>query len=565
MVHSERFSEVTGRSPHLPPYVPRPPLPRQVLEELGLSHVSNTRIGSASKRGLSGGEMKRVSIAMQMVIRPQMIVLDEPTSGLDSYNAHQVMEHLLKAFQPGADAVILPDLADKADAPSDTEDEPRAPLYKGQSSDTYLPVVAFSIHQPSEAIFRLFDQLMLFSYGRALYHGRAAEALPHFQSLGHPYTPGANPADWLLFLTTDAAGLYGADTRLPGDGGGGPAPPSAPAGLVAVDVVSPDAPDTTSVLKEFQESMRYYPEFLEQVPVLWWRVWVSMRRNPLLLQAHLVVTIILGLFVGVLYKSFDDCAIQPPGPCEPDLSGVWNRAGGFFFLLAFLSLGSMSVIDAFQSERVLFARERASGYYSTSAYLLPKLLLDFIPLRVVPALILGSIIYHKIDLGGDVTFGMGLRSGLTHFTWFLTIFSLFNVCASGMCITISAICPTFGLAALVSTLYLLFLMVFGGVYIRMDSMPESLHWMRYMSFFSSAFELLMVNEINGRTVLFNPVDANGNHMYSVPQTGTVFLRNMGLVPTAAQWKMDALLLLGLTVMYVVLAGLCLHFVNRERR
>jgi len=66
-------------------------------------------------------------------------------------------------------------------------------------------------------------------------------------------------------------------------------------------------------------------------------------------------------------------------------------------------------------------------------------------------------------------------------------------------------------------------------------------------------------------VLFNPVDANGNHMYSVPQTGTVFLRNMGLVPTAAQWKMDALLLLGLTVMYVVLAGLCLHFVNRERR
>ena len=162
-------------------------------------------------------------------------------------------------------------------------------------------------------------------------------------------------------------------------------------------------------------------------------------------------------------------------------------------------------------------------------------------------------------------FGMGLRPGFTHFTWFLTVLSLLNVCASAMCITISTICPTFGLAALVSTLYLLFLMAFGGVYIRMDSMPESLHWLRYVSFFSSAFELLMVNEINGRTVLFNPVDANGQHQYSVPQTGRTFLYNMGLVPTEAQWKLDMLLLLLLTALYVLLAGLFLHFGNQERR
>ena len=129
-----------------------------------------------------------------------------------------------------------------------------------------------------------------------------------------------------------------------------------------------------------------------------------MKRNPLLLKAHFVVTVILGLFVGILYQSFDDCAIQPHDqPCAPDMAGIWNRAGAFFFLLMFLSLGSMSVIDAFQSERVLFARERASGYYGTGAYLLPKLLLDFVPLRVVPALVLGLLIYtqhhHKFDWG----------------------------------------------------------------------------------------------------------------------------------------------------------------------
>lgn len=51
--------------------------------ELGIEHIANTKIGIAGKRGISGGEKRRVSIAMEVVTSPSILFLDEPTSGLD--------------------------------------------------------------------------------------------------------------------------------------------------------------------------------------------------------------------------------------------------------------------------------------------------------------------------------------------------------------------------------------------------------------------------------------------------------------------------------------------------
>jgi ABC-type multidrug transport system ATPase subunit len=53
------------------------------LVELGIDHIANHRIGSPGQRGISGGEKRRVSIAMELVTSPSILYLDEPTSGLD--------------------------------------------------------------------------------------------------------------------------------------------------------------------------------------------------------------------------------------------------------------------------------------------------------------------------------------------------------------------------------------------------------------------------------------------------------------------------------------------------
>lgn len=61
-----------------------------IIARLGLAKVRATRVGDKKTRGLSGGERKRLSIAVELIARPKLIFADEPTTGLDSFQAHKV-------------------------------------------------------------------------------------------------------------------------------------------------------------------------------------------------------------------------------------------------------------------------------------------------------------------------------------------------------------------------------------------------------------------------------------------------------------------------------------------
>ena len=65
-----------------------------ILDRLGIAHLRNIRIGDGEKRGISGGEMRRVSIGLELVAKPDILLLDEPTSGLDSVSAAKVAKVL---------------------------------------------------------------------------------------------------------------------------------------------------------------------------------------------------------------------------------------------------------------------------------------------------------------------------------------------------------------------------------------------------------------------------------------------------------------------------------------
>jgi len=66
-----------------------------------MDHRKNTLIGSAMKKSLSGGERKRVSIGVEMITNPSLILLDEPTSGLDSFKALEIVKIMQRLAAQG--------------------------------------------------------------------------------------------------------------------------------------------------------------------------------------------------------------------------------------------------------------------------------------------------------------------------------------------------------------------------------------------------------------------------------------------------------------------------------
>ena len=79
----------------------------RVIELLGLSGVRHSRIGEETKRGISGGEKKRVAIGIELVTFPGLLFLDEPTTGLDSTTAQNLIETLRGIARKTAMTIIL--------------------------------------------------------------------------------------------------------------------------------------------------------------------------------------------------------------------------------------------------------------------------------------------------------------------------------------------------------------------------------------------------------------------------------------------------------------------------
>lgn len=120
-----------------------------LLDELQQSGTRDLIVGSPMEKSISGGERKRLNIALELIREPSILFVDEPTSGLSSADSENVMA-----------------------------------LLKAQTAKGRLVIVV--IHQPSSRIFKMFDSLWLLDKGgKPIYTGNPLDAIVYFRTQIH--------------------------------------------------------------------------------------------------------------------------------------------------------------------------------------------------------------------------------------------------------------------------------------------------------------------------------------------------------------------------------------------
>uniref|UniRef100_A0A7S4JDI5 ABC transporter domain-containing protein n=1 Tax=Odontella aurita TaxID=265563 RepID=A0A7S4JDI5_9STRA len=281
------------------------------LEELGLESVADNVIGGGLKKGLSGGERRRVSIGVELVASPSIIFLDEPTSGLDSYAAMQVMTLLEKVAKAGN-------------------------------------IVLFTIHQPSSSLFSQFDRLILLKKGRVMHQGDVSKVGEEFSRLGYPVPANYNPADWIIDLAqTKSIKELEASGFFPGE----------PAEHLSM--INPDEklnfPDCNhvSMWREFV--------FLHQ------REMRKIKRNPMSIIINVCLTSVLSAIFGVIFfdigrQDRSNYAVRTPIASE----GFDTAFRTLTAILSFLNFGLGHSISSWCDRKPLDMHAHGPVKYRTS-------------------------------------------------------------------------------------------------------------------------------------------------------------------------------------------------------
>ena len=117
---------------------------KNILHQVKLTHHSDTIVGDFKAKNLSGGERKRLNIALELLFEPTIIICDEPTSGLSFNDAEEIIDILAKLCEQGK-------------------------------------IVIITIHQPNSSIYRKFDRVMMMDMGgRIAYYGTPTESFTYF-------------------------------------------------------------------------------------------------------------------------------------------------------------------------------------------------------------------------------------------------------------------------------------------------------------------------------------------------------------------------------------------------
>ncbi|KAJ5907467.1 hypothetical protein N7495_000149 [Penicillium taxi] len=429
-----------------------------LLKSMGISHTADTKVGNEFVRGVSGGERKRVSIIECLATRASIYSWDNSTRGLDASTALE----WAKALRAMTDVLGLSTIV--------------------------------TLYQAGNAIFDLFDKVLVLDEGKQIYYGPAQEAKPFMEKLGFVYTNGANVGDFLTGLTvpTERKIRPGWENRFPRTAEAilkeYLASPTYKNEIAAYDYpTSSIAIERTENFKESVswEKSNHLPNGSDLTTSFWAQLNHCIRRQYQILWGEKstfitkqVLSCIMALIAGSCFYN------------SPDTSaGLFTKGGAVFFSLLYNCIVAMSEVTESFKGRPILTKHKSFAMHHPSVSCLAQIAAD-IPVLLFQCTIFAIVIYWMA----------GLKHTAAAFFTFWAILFIITLTITALFRFIGAAFSTFEAASKISGTAVKGIVMYAGYMIPKPKIKNWFLEFYYTNPFAYAFQAALSNEFHDQHI-----------------------------------------------------------------
>ncbi|PMD46828.1 putative ATP-binding cassette transporter [Hyaloscypha variabilis F] len=414
-----------------------------LLSSFGMVGQAHTIVGTPIKKGLSGGQKKRLGVASRLVTDPKILFLDEPTSGLDSALSYEVINYI-----------------------------------KAIGKKNNLIVIA-SIHQPSTTTFELFDRLCLLSKGKSCYFGPPMAARQYFSDLGYEMPLEINPAEYLLDLINTEIVREGDDVN---------------ARIEHIHDAWENSPEARDIKSDLETAIAHSkdpktagPDIIKMkfahqnafiVPlVLLHRAWIKSYRDVVAYGIRIVMYLGLAILMGTVFLRL-----------KTNQTDIQPFINAIFFGSAFMSFMAIAYVPAFLEDRATFVKERANGLCGPLAFTIANFLIG------IPYLFFIAILFSVVEY-----FLSNFQPNFSAFMMWVMWLFLDLVAAESLIVLVSSIFPVFVVSLAVAAFANGLWMCVDGFLVPMATL--NVFWkyvFHYIDYQAYVFQGMLVNEFQSR-------------------------------------------------------------------
>ncbi|KAK9136565.1 hypothetical protein Sjap_007159 [Stephania japonica] len=396
-----------------------------ILKILGLDICAEAMVGDALRRGISGGQKKRLTTGWEMIVGPSRVLfMDEISNGLDSASTLQIVsyvQHLVHITE--ATAVV-------------------------------------SLLQPAPETYDLFDDVILMAEGKVVYHGPCVHVLEFFEDCGFKCPERKGTADYLqeVISKKDQEQYWYRSDEL--------------YSYISVDQFSKkfksyqigkELDDELSVPYDKSQCHKNSLSFRKYSLTKWELLKACLKREILLMRRNSFIYVIQS--TRLVITALIAMTVFLRSQMKVDVLHANYLLGSLFFALIVLIVDGMPEIFLTVSKFDVFYKQRQSLFYPAWAYAIPAAVLK-IPLSVVESLVWTSLTYYVI--GYSPEFGRFIRQFILLFAVHLMSMAMFRFLASSF--------KTVSVSATAGSFSFILLSLFGGFIISKASMPAWLEW-----------------------------------------------------------------------------------------